>query len=77
MQSSLFRRRLGVRAAFEVLRRRRIAFKHKSSFDSVGSGVPIRQLRYVVEKSTIKNPYRPAILKVSSHEYFHSKIKTF
>ena len=36
MQSSLFRRRLGIRAAFEVLRRRKVSFKYRSNVDTIG-----------------------------------------
>ncbi|XP_076445544.1 two pore channel protein 2-like [Babylonia areolata] len=63
MQSSLNRRRLGVRAAFEVLRRKTNLCPHGSTLSSVGNGVGGFVIQSVVERTSMAMPIKAALLE--------------
>nr|KAG5711120.1 hypothetical protein BaRGS_004764 [Batillaria attramentaria] len=61
MQSSLKRRRLGVRAAFEVLRRKKRAFRPDSPIATVSNGVGGFVVRAMVKKAKLPQPIKNAL----------------
>ncbi|XP_046568015.1 LOW QUALITY PROTEIN: two pore channel protein 2-like [Haliotis rubra] len=63
MQASFFRRRLGVRAAFEVLRRRKLCFRHNSCLPSVGIEVGAPVVKAVVQRAFLSKSVKQALLQ--------------
>ncbi|KAL8593756.1 hypothetical protein ACOMHN_032362 [Nucella lapillus] len=63
MQSSLNRRRLGVRASFEVLRRKTQLFPYGSSLSCVSTGVGGYVIKSVVEKTNMAVQIKTALLE--------------
>ncbi|XP_048239548.1 two pore channel protein 2-like [Haliotis rufescens] len=63
MQASFFRRRLGVRAAFEVLRRRKLSFRHNSCLPSVSTEVGAPVVKAVVQRAFLSKPVKHALLQ--------------
>ncbi|KAK7107317.1 hypothetical protein V1264_015264 [Littorina saxatilis] len=68
MQSSLVRRRLGVRAAFEVLRRKKGLFHHASSMAPISNDVGGFVIRAVLEKAMLPKTMKSSLIeKVKQH----------
>ncbi|KAL8606785.1 hypothetical protein ACOMHN_049614 [Nucella lapillus] len=80
MQSSLNRRRLGVRAAFEVLCRKRRMLQQTMTEPTLSSGVGGYVIKSVVEQAQLPHPVRdtlvekvkPSLEKVHSATDFHN-----
>ncbi|CAH1799883.1 unnamed protein product [Owenia fusiformis] len=62
MQSSLFRRRLAVRATFEVIRRRKITDTQSAHFNVMSEGVPVDVLFPVIKNVKMRPQVQKAIL---------------
>lgn len=78
MQSSLNRRRLGVRAAFEVLRRKKRAFKQGSPVASISNGVGGFVIRAMVEKANLPPPIKNSLKeKLDGHPELLYSAKDF
>lgn len=67
LQQSVFRRRLGIRAAFEVLRERKLmSFRFQSSLGPVGQGVSTNAVRQVILRAKLDHSCKKAILMALS-----------
>ncbi|ESO84123.1 hypothetical protein LOTGIDRAFT_229618 [Lottia gigantea] len=79
MQSSYFRRKLGVRAAFEVLRRKKSAFRHSSSLSTVRQVSTIKYqdinvgVGHLVVRELIEQVHVSANVKTALKEAFKQK----
>ncbi|CAL1534837.1 unnamed protein product [Lymnaea stagnalis] len=65
MQSSLLRRRLGVRAAFEVMRRKRYGAigQNKNPFCDLGAGISGSVIKSLIERSLLPQHVRSSLLE--------------
>ncbi|KAK6169402.1 hypothetical protein SNE40_020466 [Patella caerulea] len=61
MQGSHFRRKLGVRAAFEILRRRKSAFRHQSSISTISVGVGHSVVKSIVDQINVSKNVKKAL----------------
>ncbi|XP_053395996.1 two pore channel protein 2-like [Mercenaria mercenaria] len=72
MQSSLMRRRLGQRAAFEALKNKTVPMNQSSIeinelFDVLNDGVNVRDLKLVVSRAKISEEMKVILVDVSGH----------